>query len=218
MAGLPPELATASPEQMQQAVQMFGQLHPELASHLPTGDSPMDVQSVLNHLANIPPEALAGFTPSTGGTAEFGDLGGGLGGPLDGDFGDLTDLGDTFSDFAGLGDAGGTTADFGAVPAILNGGPELDISALQGFGVDLEGQYGDLPAMAEATDTGFSLDDLLGATSGLAEPEPVGADTFESFDSFDPSIAAFDDADTAYGADPLQPDDITAINEDQYNQ
>jgi hypothetical protein len=199
MTGLPPELANASPQELQQAMQQFSQLHPELAPYLSTGDA-TDLQSVLGQLQSIPPQALESFGAGQGSVAEPGGFD--LGAPLSAEFGDVPGFGATdptdLSSFAdGIGGASAfsdlpsvlldpTAGEFGPLPTTVGGGVDDDYNAL---------------ATALSGESGTDYTDLLANLPTTFEPEP--APIFESpIETFESSPDPFDDPTPSYEQAP----------------
>lgn len=178
MAGLPPELANASPQELQAAMQQFSQQHPELAPYLSTGDV-TDVQSVLGQLQAIPPQAFeapSGFDLGAPLSAEFGDVPG-FGDPESPDLSSFADGIGAPTEFADLPSVllDPTAGEFGPLPTTVGGGVDDDYNAL---------------ASALTGDSGTDYTDLLGHLPTSFEPEPEPAQAFA--DVFNPTNEQFE--------------------------
>lgn len=202
MAGLPPELANASPQELQAAMQQFSQLHPELAPYLSTADA-TDVQSVLGQLEAIPPAALESFGAAPGPAPEPGGFD--LGAPLSAEFGDTLGFGDAdpvdLSSFAdGIGAAPSAFADLPSVLLDPTAGEFGPLPTTVGDGVD-----GDYNALASALsgESGTDYTDLLENLPASFEPEPIQPSFAASFEpinehvdfpvAYDEPIAVYDE-------------------------
>jgi hypothetical protein len=63
----PSELAGATPEEVQQALAQFTELHPELAPYLAlAGNQPLDLAGAVGQLGGLPAEALGAYQPAFG--------------------------------------------------------------------------------------------------------------------------------------------------------
>jgi hypothetical protein len=196
MTGLPPELANASPQELQAAMAQFGQLHPELAPYLSSGNA-TDLQSVLGQLQAIPPQALESFGATPQPAAEPGGFD--LGAPLSAEFGDVPGFGAAEStDLSSFADGIGgpnafsdlpavlldpTAGEFGPLPTTVGGGVHDDYSAL---------------ASALSGESGTDYTDLLGSLPTTFEPD-LAEPSYESpIESYDPPTDPFEEHITTY--------------------
>jgi hypothetical protein len=221
MAGLPPELANASPQELQQAMQQFSQLHPELAPYLSTGDA-TDLQSVLGQLQAIPPQALESFAAGPGAAAEPGGFD--LGAPLSAEFGDVPAFGATDpTDLSSFADGIGAPTAFSDLPSVLldpTAGEFGPLPTTVGGGVD-----DDYNALASALtgDSGTDYTDLLQNLPTNVEPEPVQtfADTFDPVsEPFETLPNTFEEPLSSYDAnspldEPMHGDVASALSDYQ---
>jgi hypothetical protein len=193
-----PELASSSPEQVQQALEQFVELHPELAEYLALGGDPVDLAAALSQLGELPPEAVQGFVPSFA-EADPADFGfGGFAGD-DGfqtaEFGGLLGGVDDVSSLAGIGDLGDLSTLGGLDPA--DGSTPLPI-----------GELGELSGDGAASGLfddggGFGADPSGGFGGSLSEFSPTLAD---------PGIAAGGvDTDTNFG-DPATMEPLSELD------
>jgi hypothetical protein len=233
---LPPELANASPQQVQEAMQQFATLHPELAPYLQnaaaSGSGSLDLAGLTSQLAAVPPQVLQQFVPAgtepgqpdaAPATGEFGDWGD-LGAPLTSEFANLPSF-DDGGGLSGFNDLlGGVTGNafpdtpsiltdpsagaFSQPAATLTGGYDDDYSAM----VDgLAGVPPEVPVISDDFNAGFD-------PSFLADLNQPGVDSFDT--GFDTGFNSPDEAVAAFGSDASESayDDITNTVPDPYDQ
>jgi hypothetical protein len=202
-AGAPPGLANASPEELQAAIQQFGELHPELAPYLSAGDA-TDLQSVIGQLQSIPPQALDNFQPAPGLAAE--PTGFDLGAPLASEFGDVPDFDPGTADlssFAGGFGANGSS-EFSDLPSILFDPTAGEYGPLPTSVGD--GMAGDYDALAGALsgDSGTDYTDLMGNLPAFDPAPDFATPTFEpQIETYDTPVSSYEDQVPAYDEAPI---------------